>query len=52
MQEEGLNITSSNKFENKVNKKYNNSILVAGEEVLGNSLVEEEVNMVLKELWY
>jgi hypothetical protein len=25
---------------------------VAGEEVLGNSLVEEEVNMVLKELWY
>jgi len=50
VQEKGLNITSSNKFENKVNKKYNNSILVAGEEVLGNSLVEEEVNMVLKEL--
>jgi hypothetical protein len=48
VQEEGLNITSSNKFENKVNKKYNNSTLVAGE--VGNSLVEEEVNMVLKEL--
>jgi hypothetical protein len=40
MQEEELNTTISNKFENKANKKYNNSDLVVEEEVLGNSLVK------------
>jgi len=40
MQEEKLNTTSPNEFENKANKKYNNSDLVIEEEVLGNSLVK------------
>jgi hypothetical protein len=39
-QEEELNTTSLNEFENKANKKYNNSDLVVEEEVLGNSFVK------------
>jgi hypothetical protein len=51
VQEDGLNTISSNKFENKVNKEYNNSTLVVKKKVLENSLVElpEEVNIVLEE---
>jgi hypothetical protein len=50
-QEEELNTTSLNEFENKANKKYNNSDLVVEEEVLGNSLVKqpENVNIILEE---
>ena len=46
MQEEELNTTSPNEFENKANKNYNNSDLVVEEEVLGHSLVKlpEDVN--------
>jgi len=52
VQEDELNIISSNKFKNKVNKEYNNSTLVVEKKVLENSLVElpEEVNIVLKSL--
>jgi len=50
VQKEGRNTTTSNEFENEVNKENNNSTLVVDEEVLGNSLEKllEEVNIIIE----